>query len=92
MVRLHIYVLVVHFVIRVERIEVRCGVVLVLVKEVPTSNDTRRHVVQASHTNVAVVHIVREITTEIRVAGVESDIARHGHVKTCNCREGRHCC
>jgi hypothetical protein len=51
---------------------------------------TRRHVVLGSHADVAVIHIVREISIEVGVDRVEGDITWHSHIKPCDSRQCRH--
>lgn len=80
MVILNINVLIRSLVYRIECIEVGCRVVFILVKEVPRSRDTGRHVVQTRLGNGAIVHEVSQVATEVRVSRVESDVTRHRHL------------
>lgn len=80
MVILNINVLIRSFVYRIECIEVGCRVVFILVKEVPRSRDTGRHVIQTCLGNGAIVHEVSQVATEVRVSRVESDVTRHRHL------------
>ena len=61
-------------------------VILVLIKKVPGRDDTLGHVVNTALRDLSSLNCSREICAKIGSAGVERDVAWHGHVKTVVCR------
>ena len=50
------------------------------------------HFINPGRRDGTVVDISGQVSSEIRIIGVEEDITRHGHVETGNGRDGTHGC
>ena len=68
------------------RTEVRLGKTTDLTEKVPSCDNALCHIVNAALWDLSSLDCGREICAKVGSAGVERDVAWHGHVKTVVCR------